>query len=141
VTRLLDMGIEPFLVASSLIGVLAQRLVRVLCPRCREAFRPNAEELREVGLTPEKAGSVTLYKAAGCDLCLRGYMGRAGVFELLTVDDDIAQQILDKDSSNEIKQTAVRKGMRTLLSDGRLKVLDGVTTIEELVRVCQRDEI
>ena len=141
VTRLLDMGIEPYLAASSLIGVLAQRLLRTLCPRCKAPFQPTVEELREIGLPAERAGTVTLYRAADCDLCLNGYLGRTGAFELLSVDDDVSQQILDKASSNEIKQRAVQKGMHTLLADGRRKVLDGITTIEELVRVCQRDEI
>ncbi len=141
VTRLLDMGIEPYLVASSLIGVIAQRLVRTLCPRCKVSFQPTAEELREIGLPADRVGSVTLYRPGDCDLCLKGYLGRTGVFELLLVDDEVGQQILDKASSNEIKQRAVQKDMRTLLADGRQKVLDGVTTIEELVRVCQRDEI
>ena len=141
VTRLLDMGIEPYLAASSLIGVLAQRLLRTLCPRCKAPFQPTVEELREIGLPAERAGTVTLYRAGDCDLCLNGYLGRTGAFELLSVDDDVSQQILDKASSNEIKQQAVQKGMHTLLSDGRRKVLDGITTIEELVRVCQRDEI
>lgn len=141
VTRLLDMGIEPYLVASSLIGVLAQRLLRTLCPRCKVPFQPTAEQAREIGLTAEQAAGVTLYHQGDCDLCLRGYHGRTGIFELLLVDDEVGQQVLDKASSNEIKQRAVQKGMSSLLADGRSKVLDGTTTIEELVRVCQRDEI
>jgi type II secretion system protein E len=141
VTRLQDMGIEPYLVASSMIGVLAQRLVRTLCPHCREAFRPTREDLREVELTPEEAGTLMLYRAVGCDLCHNGYLGRTGVFELLNVDDEVRRQVIDKVSSNVIKQRAVEKGMRTLLADGRRKVTEGATTIEELVRVCQRDEI
>ncbi len=141
VTRLLDMGIEPYLVASSLIGVLAQRLLRTLCPRCKVPFQPTAEQGREIGLTAEQAAGVTLYHQGDCDLCLRGYHGRTGIFELLLVDDEVGQQVLDKASSNEIKQRAVQKGMSSLLADGRSKVLDGTTTIEELVRVCQRDEI
>jgi len=141
VTRLLDMGIEPYLVASSLIGVVAQRLVRTLCPRCKVPFQATAEDLREIGLPAEKAGTVTLYRSGDCDLCLKGYLGRTGAFELLPVDDEVSHQVLDKASSNEIKQRAVQKGMGTLLADGRMKVADGITTIEELVRVCQRDEI
>jgi type II secretion system protein E len=141
VTRLLDMGIEPYLVASSLIGVLAQRLVRLLCPTCKQAFQPTAEELREVQVGVEQAGALTLYRAGECDLCLKGYLGRTGVFEFLLIDDETRQQILDKASSTNIKQRAVEKRMHTLLADGRQKVLEGRTTIEELVRVCQRDEI
>jgi len=141
ITRLLDMGIEPYLVASSLIGVLAQRLVRLLCPRCKTPFQPTAEDLREVQAASEQAGGLTLYRAGECDLCLKGYLGRTGVFELLLVDEEVQRQVLEKASSSEIKQQAVEKGMQTLLADGRAKVLEGRTTIEELVRVCQRDEV
>jgi len=141
ITRLLDMGIEPYLVASSLIGVLAQRLVRTLCPTCKEQFAPTAEDLRELDMPPEKASTVTLNRAGECDICHRGYLGRTGVFELLPVDDEVRRQVLDKVSSSEIRQRAMAKGMTTLLSSGRQKVLEGLTTIEELVRVCQRDEI
>ncbi len=140
VTRLLDMGVEPYLVASSLIGVLAQRLVRTLCSACKIPFHPTPEDLREIHLTPEEANSVTLYRAGECDLCRKGYVGRTGAFELLLIDEECRHQVLDKASSGEIKQRAVEKGMRTLLADGRQKVLEGKTTIEELVRVCQRDE-
>ncbi len=141
ITRLLDMGIEPYLVASSLVGVLAQRLVRLLCPNCKQPFQPTPEDLREIAVPADQAGAMTLYRAAACESCRNGYLGRTGVFELLLVDDDVSRQVLDKVSANEVKQQAVRKGMRTLLADGRTKVLDGMTTIEELVRVCQRDEI
>ncbi len=140
-TRLLDMGIEPYLVASSLIGVIAQRLVRTLCPRCKAAFEPTPEDLRELSMSPDKEGPLTLYRAAGCEVCRDGYFGRTGVFELLLVDEEVRHQVLDKASSSDIKQRAVDKGMRTLLADGREKVLEGKTTIEEIVRVCQRDEI
>ena len=140
VIRFLDMGVEPYLVASSLIGVLAQRLVRTLCSACKIPFHPTPEDLREIHLTPEEANSVTLYRAGECDLCRKGYVGRTGAFELLLIDEECRHQVLDKASSGEIKQRAVEKGMRTLLADGRQKVLEGKTTIEELVRVCQRDE-
>ncbi|UCC69405.1 MAG: Flp pilus assembly complex ATPase component TadA [Armatimonadota bacterium] len=141
VTRLLDMGIEPYLVASSLVGVLAQRLVRTLCPRCKLGFEPTAEDLREISITSHEAGPITLYRAGECDLCRKGYLGRTGVFELLQVDDEVQHQVLDKISSNDIRQRAVEKGMVTLLADGREKVLEGRTTIEEVVRICQRDEM
>jgi type II secretion system protein E len=141
VTRLLDMGIEPYLVASSLIGALAQRLVRTLCPHCKTSFRPSAEDLSEIALPAEESDRRTLYRAGQCDVCRRGYLGRTGVFELLVVDDEVSHQVLEKASASDIRRRAVEKGMRTLLSDGRDKVLSGATTIEELVRVCQRDEI
>jgi len=141
ITRLLDMGIEPYLVASSLIGVLAQRLVRTLCPRCKVAFEPTPEELREIRLTRDEMDARTLYHTGHCELCRKGYLGRIGVFELLPVDEEVRRQIIDKVPSNQTKRRAVEKGMRTLLADGRQKVLEGKTAIEEVMRVCQRDEI
>jgi type II secretion system protein E len=139
VTRLLDMGVEPYLVASSLVGVVAQRLIRTLCPRCKRPFQPTEEYLQTVGIV--SATPPTLSEPGECDVCRRGYFGRTGIFELLTVDDEVRRQVLDKVSSTEIKQRAVEKGMRTLLYDGREKVMGGLTTIEEIVRVCQRDDI
>jgi len=121
--------------------VVAQRLVRLLCPRCKTPFQPTAEDLREVQVAAEEGGALTLYRAGECDLCLNGYLGRTGIFELLPVDEEVGHQVLEKASSSEIKQRGMEKGMRTLLADGRAKVLEGRTTIEELVRVCQRDEI
>ena len=141
ITRLLDMGIEPYLVASSLIGVLAQRLVRTLCPRCKVAFEPTPEELREIRLSRDEMDARTLYHTGHCELCRKGYLGRIGVFELLPVDEEVRRQIIDKVPSNQTKRRAVEKGMRTLLADGRQKVLEGKTAIEEVMRVCQRDEI
>lgn len=139
VTRLLDMGIEPYLVASSLIGVVAQRLVRTLCPRCKRPYQPSEEYLQTLGIVPTTP--ITLFEPGECEVCRRGYFGRTGIFEMLMVDDEVRRQVLDKVSSTEIKQRAVEKGMRTLLYDGREKVLSGLTTIEEIVRVCQRDDI
>jgi len=141
VTRLLDMGIEPYLAASSLIGVIAQRLMRTLCARCKAPFEPTPEDLREGSMSPDKVGSLTLYRASGCELCRDGYFGRTGIFELLPVDEEVRRQVLDKVSSSDIRRRAVEKGMRTLLADGREKVLEGRTTIEEVMRVCQRDEV
>jgi len=143
VTRLVDMGVEPFLVASSLTAVMAQRLVRRLCPDCREAYRPTAEELREVGLTPEavaRAGSPTIYRAKGCDICGgNGYRGRTGIYEMLMVDDEIRQLALKNVDSNSMKKAGVAKGMRTLLDDGARKVLAGETSLAEVLSVTQED--
>jgi len=139
-TRLLDMGIEPYLVASSLIGVLAQRLVRVLCPNCKVPFTPTPEHMREIGSDPDAAAGTTLYGAGRCEVCRDGYLGRTGIFELLVVDEEVRRLVIEKAAASSIKQRAVDKGMRTLLADGRLKVLEGRTTTEELFRVCQRDE-
>jgi general secretion pathway protein E len=143
ITRLVDMGVEPFLVASSLMAVMAQRLVRRVCPHCREAYRPTAEELKEVGLTPEavtRAGNPTIYRGKGCDACGgTGYRGRTGIYELLMVDDDIRQLTLKNVDSSSIKRTGVQKGMLTLLDDGARKVLAGETTLAEVLSVTQED--
>jgi general secretion pathway protein E len=143
VTRLVDMGVEPFLVASSLTAVMAQRLVRRVCRECREAYRPTPEELSEVGLTPEavaRAGHPPIYRARGCEACGRnGYRGRTGIYELLMVDDDIRQLALKNVDSNTIKKAGVSKGMLTLLDDGARKVLAGETTLAEVLSVTQED--
>jgi general secretion pathway protein E len=142
ITRLVDMGVEPFLVASSLTAVMAQRLVRRVCRECREAYRPTAEELKEVGLTPEavaKAGSPPIYRAKGCEVCGNGYRGRTGIYELLLVDDDIRQLALKNVDSTSIKRAGVQRGMRTLLDDGARKVLAGETTLAEVLSVTQED--
>jgi len=141
ITRLLDMGIEAYLLASSLIGVIAQRLVRTLCRHCKQPFTPTAEDLREIDLAPEQADTLTLYRPGECEFCRGGYSGRTGIFEMLPVDDEVRRQIVDKVSSNVVRQRAVAKGMRTLLMDGRTKVVQGLTSVEELVRVSQRDEV
>src|SRR3954468_11689323 len=143
ITRLVDMGVEPFLVASSLFGVLAQRLVRVLCKDCREAYYPTAEELRELGLTTEqvrKSAAGKLYRPVGCDHCNgTGYRGRAGIYEIMMLDDDIRQLILKNVDSGTIKKTAAQKGMRSLMDDGANKVLRGVTSVAEVLSVTQED--
>src|SRR5262245_23118163 len=126
VTRLVDMGVEPFLVASSLMAILAQRLVRRVCFDCRILYRPTEEELREIGLTFEglrKLGVTEVYKASGCAACGQtGYRGRTGIYELLLVDDEIRQLILRNVDSSTIKKAAINKGMITLLLDGAQKV-------------------
>jgi general secretion pathway protein E len=143
VTRLVDMGVEPFLVASSLMGVLAQRLVRTLCKHCREAYLPTVEELREIGLNQERvrdASGGMLYRPTGCHECNNtGYRGRLGIYEMMMIDDDIRQLILKNVDSGTIKKQAVHKGMSTLMDDGALKVLRGVTSIAEVLSVTQED--
>ncbi|HUB10032.1 MAG TPA: type II secretion system ATPase GspE [Myxococcales bacterium] len=143
VTRLIDMGVEPFLVASSLMGCLAQRLVRVVCKECREPYLPSAEELAEIGLPPtalQDSGVAHVYRERGCSTCNdTGYKGRIGIYEMMLVTDDIRQQILKKVDSGTIKKTAISQGLRTLLQDGALKVLKGATTIPELLSVTQED--
>jgi type IV pilus assembly protein PilB len=136
ITRLTEMGIEPFLAASSIIGVLAQRLTRVICPNCKESYVPPVESVRRFGLTAYTDSEITFYRGRGCDHCkMTGYKGRLGIFELLVISDRIRGLILQRSSTAEIKQCAMEEGMKTMPDDGLRKVLDGVTTIEECLRV------
>lgn len=134
-TRLLDMGAEEFLVASTVRGVLAQRLVRVICPHCKEACDPPADELQRLGMD---AGRVTLYHGVGCEHCRgTGYRGQTGIFELLEVTPEIEALILQRTSSTIIRETAVRQGMTLLREDGLRKAAAGITTLSEVLRVTQ----
>jgi general secretion pathway protein E len=140
VTRLVDMGVEPFLVASSLVGVLAQRLVRTICPDCKETYKPPPQELIEIGLDPEVVHEVS--RGRGCPRCLEtGYKGRLGIYELMLVDDEIRQLVLRNVDANTIKNAARKKGLRSLREDGGEKVISGVTTTAEVARVTQEDSM
>ena len=140
ITRLIDMGIEPYLVCSSVIGIMAQRLVRIICPQCRVPYTPSEDEL-EVFNTQSKYDKKDLYEGKGCSNCIdTGYVGREGIFELMTIDDEIRELIMTNTGSNQIKQMAIKKGMYTLRQDGLRKVFAGDTTIEEVLRVAQ-DEV
>jgi general secretion pathway protein E len=144
ITRLVDMGVQPFLVASSLVGVLAQRLVRVLCPECRKPYAPTAEEREQVGLTDDvlrRAGNPpVVYKAQGCPACQNtGYQGRTGIYELMLVDDDVRALILKSVDSGKIKAAAVNHGMLTLMQHGAYKVACGITSAAEVLSVTAED--
>ncbi len=167
VTRLVEMEIEAFLVRSSVIGILAQRLVRLLCTECREPYTPTDFELRQLGidadriawrmsrrLSPryvvpgvnyvpvglEKRGPLTLYRAKGCASCLNtGYTGRRGIYELMMVDDVVGSLILKSSDAQSIKRAAIDQGMDTLRDDGARKVLLGLTTVEEVLAATQED--
>jgi general secretion pathway protein E len=143
VTRLLDMGVEPYLVASSLVGVVAQRLVRRVCPTCAEPHEPSPEALRALGITDaDISGTNPFRKGRGCEKCQgMGFKGRQGLYELFFVDEQIRRLTVERASSNLMKAHAVQaQDMRTLLGDGKLAVLAGKTTPEEVMRVCQREE-
>ncbi|MCE5321926.1 GspE/PulE family protein [bacterium] len=134
--RLIDMGVEPFLVASSVVGLLSQRLVRTICPRCASPFVINDELLAQLKLETSTAELAGAMKGAGCEQCGRtGYKGRVGIYELLKMDDDIRSAIISRSSAAAIRQIAMKKGMRTLREDALEKVKAGVTTIEEVMRV------
>lgn len=133
VTRLVDMGVEPFLLASSLIGVAAQRLVRRLCPECRKSIEPDAAQLRILGFAPADG---KLYVPQGCATCMHsGYRGRTGIYELVTIDDEIRRLIHDRASEQRLRDHVIAHGMRTMREDGMRWVSAGATSLEEVVRV------
>jgi len=130
------MGIEPFLVTSSVIAIIAQRLVRVLCPKCKEAYIADDESLANLGVDRRQLEGQTLYRKRGCAACMNtGYHGRTAIFEILVPDETIKRLILKTSDANQIQDAAMKRGMTSLLADGARKVLDGVTTIEEVFRV------
>lgn len=134
-TRLIDMGVEPFLISSSVLGIIAQRLVRLICPQCKESYVPGEKLVKDVGLPP---GNYTFFRGKGCSNCKNsGYKGRQGLYELLTMNDRIKELITEKASANLILAAAQEAGMKTLREDGLQKVLNGVTTIDEVLRVTQ----
>ncbi len=167
VTRLVEMGIEPFLVRSSVIGILAQRLVRMLCPHCKTPYTPTPYELTRLGIDPERTRmrrsrsiapqylpqgvnyvvpgteegqSLQVFDAKGCDVCMgTGYLGRKGIYELLLMDDAVAPLVLKNADAQSIKRAAVERGMDTLRDDGARKVLDGLTSVAEVVSATQED--
>lgn len=135
IVRLIDMGIEPFLITSTLEAVLAQRLIRKICTDCKTAFTPTADMLSEIGLTPAEVGNKKFYYGKGCKKCNNtGYKGRMGIFELLVITDPIRSLILEKAPSIIIYQKAVELGLKTLRDDGVEKIFEGSTTIEEVAR-------
>src|SRR5215475_15553108 len=141
VSRLVDMGVEPFLLSSSLLGVMAQRLVRRVCPDCRQAYSPEENEIREIGLTPTVVGNQPFYRpGAGCQTCnQKGYRGRTGIHEMLLLTDTLRALVMQRADAATIRRAAVEHGMPTLRDDGAEKVLAGVTTVEEIVRVTQEE--
>jgi general secretion pathway protein E len=141
ITRLVDMGVEPFLVGSSLVAVLAQRLVRVLCRDCRESYEAPRQELLELGIRPADK-PLMVYRPTGCAGCnYAGYRGRIGIFELMIVDDDIRALVSQNVDSKTIKQTASRKGMHSLRADGARKVLQGLTSVAEILRATEEEGV
>ncbi|MFA5068856.1 MAG: ATPase, T2SS/T4P/T4SS family [Candidatus Omnitrophota bacterium] len=136
VTRLLDMGIEPYLVSSSVEAVIAQRLVRVICDKCKTEILPDEGLIKDLNLDP--CCKIKFYEGKGCPACkFTGFMGRTAIYEILVLDDDIRELIVKRVSSNEIKALALKKGMRTLFNDGMIKVERGITTIKEVLRVTE----
>lgn len=138
VSRLLEMGVEDYLLSSSLIGILAQRLVRIICPHCRESFVPGADIAAELGIEP--IDNATLFRSKGCEKCsFTGFFGRTGIYELLMVNEDIQHLILNRSDASTIKKKAIDLRMRTLREDGWQKVKNGVTTVAEVLRVTMEE--
>jgi general secretion pathway protein E len=142
ITRLVDMGVEPFLISSSLVAAMAQRLVRRLCPSCKEAYMPTPQELKELNITPEKLKGRTIYRPKGCPACAKtGYKGRMAIYEIMPVDDTIRSMILKNTDAGTIKKAAASSGLATLREDGTKKILSGFTSIEEVLRATQEDTL
>jgi type IV pilus assembly protein PilB len=135
ILRLLDLGLESFLLTATIEGIVAQRLVRTICPKCREQYEPREEELMELGLLPEDIGGRTLFRGKGCDNCHgSGYRGRLAIFEIMAMNDTLRDLVMKKASTNVLRDTARKFGMRTLRESGLLAIYDGLTTIDEVVR-------
>ncbi|MCJ7657305.1 MAG: Flp pilus assembly complex ATPase component TadA, partial [Candidatus Atribacteria bacterium] len=135
ITRLIDMNVETFLISSSVIAVIAQRLVRVICEKCKEEYEPGKDIISGLNIK-SNSNKITLYRGTGCPLCKNtGYYGRTSIYELIVLDEEIRSLIISKASSNTIKDNAVKKGMKTLKDNGLRKALQGITTIEEVLRV------
>jgi general secretion pathway protein E len=142
ITRLIDMEIEPFLVASSLMAVIAQRLLRFLCNHCKEPYEPHDDELLKIGIRRSQLHDGVLYRAKGCDKCFSmGYSGRTGIFEMLMINDDIRNLTLSQVDSTKIKRKAMEHGMTTLRMDGAEKVARGLTSVDEVMRVTEEESI
>ncbi len=141
VTRMVDMGVPAYLVAGSVIGILAQRLVRVVCTKCKQPFEPSEGQLEAAGITAEQAASATFMKGTGCSHCGKsGYRGRLGIFELMTMTSKVRELAFAGASTVEIRKAAIKQGMSTLYEDGILKALNGITTLDEVFRVSKRTE-
>ncbi|QNN23925.1 Flp pilus assembly complex ATPase component TadA [Planctomycetales bacterium ZRK34] len=141
IARLLDLGLEPFLVTATLEGIVAQRLVRKVCTRCKEEYVPTEEQLMELQMTPEDIQGRTFFRGRGCEACNHtGYRGRLAIFEIMVLDDEIRELIMDNASTNVLRNESKKRGMRTLRESGLLAIFEGLTTIDEVVRETVLDE-
>ncbi len=142
VTRLLDMGVEPFLVSSSVECFIAQRLVRLICPKCKNLVKPKEEIIKEFALADTDISRINFYEGKGCEFCkFTGYKGRTGIYEFLVINDEMRAMVLQRTSSNLIKKKATQLGMCTLRQDGWDKIKKGLTTVSEVIRVTQQEEL
>ncbi|MBK8915903.1 MAG: Flp pilus assembly complex ATPase component TadA [Phycisphaerales bacterium] len=135
IARLLDLGLEPFLVTATLEAVVAQRLIRKICTSCKEEYSPTEQQLMELGLRPEDVRGRVFYYGRGCDYCQNtGYKGRLAIFEIMVMDDDLREMVINSASTGLLRQESRKRGMRTLRESGMMAIFDGITTIEEVVR-------
>jgi type IV pilus assembly protein PilB len=135
IARLLDLGMEPFLLTATLEAIVAQRLVRKICENCKEEYEPSEDQLFQLGLRPQDVTDRTFFYGKGCDYCNHtGYRGRLGIFEIMPMDDDLREMVMKHASAAVLRKEARRRGMRTLRESGLLAMYDGVTTLEEIVR-------
>ena len=139
-TRLIDMGVKPFLVASAVLAIMGRRLIRVLCKECKEAYEPTETELRMVGLSSSEIADQTLYRPVGCPKCSNGYKGRCGIYELLEMSSELRDMTFNKTPSKDLRNKARSEGMVSLQEDAVRKLLSGITTIEEILRVTHSSE-
>lgn len=133
IVRLIDMGIEPYLVSTSVIGIISQRLVKKLCPSCKTPYEPSTQEKKILGLKPED--NVTLYKSVGCNKCIKGYRGRLAIHEIMDIDKDIRKLIDNRATTDELKEASIKNGMKTLYDNVVNLALKGVTSVEEVFRI------
>jgi len=140
ITRLIDIGVQPFLVASSLIAVMAQRLVRYICPKCKEPDMPSKAELQAAGISHEQASSATFMRGRGCAHCNHtGYRGRKGIFEMMKMTGPVREMTFKRESTIVIRRQARLNGMKTLLEDGVGKAMRGLTTLDEVLSTCHHE--
>jgi type IV pilus assembly protein PilB len=135
------MGVQSYLVASSIVAIMAQRLVRVVCQKCKQPYTPSQAVLESAGITPEMAATASFSKGRGCGNCQgSGFRGRLGIYELMIMSSKLRELTFNQAATEEIRKTAIAEGMKTLYIDGIDKVLRGVTTLEEVLRVAKRSE-
>jgi type IV pilus assembly protein PilB len=140
VTRLGDIGVPPFLIASSVIAIMAQRLIRMNCPKCKEPYEPPEAEIRSSGLKPEHLAKANFMRGRGCNHCRQtGFRGRKGIFELMRMNSRIREATFAREPSQTLRKEARRTGMRTLLEDGVIKALKGMTTLDEVLNICHSE--
>jgi type IV pilus assembly protein PilB len=137
---MVDIGVQPFLVASSVIAIMAQRLVRVVCPKCKEPDKPVEAEIKAAGITSEQLAEANFMRGRGCSHCHHtGYRGRLGIFEMLKMNGTLREMTFKREPTQTIRRQSRLLGMRTLLEDGLNKALKGITTLEEVLSTCHHE--